>query len=290
MEEKALTIQDALEEMGVTFTFPNLRNLSTSNLTYPEFLACVAQRLLLKQYSAQSMDANNFLCPMSRTRDIFNDNKAEFKLGIDELFLKSSTLAIINAQTSKNKVTKQIQNDAAVAFVSWYESNWFDRLKSEELFNQLVETFTDAKIPTVQPDSQDWSILKAMYKNTSIENLIAKIDIEDQIFINRVESIQPKWFDGIFEGCYNFMKLTGNIDLPDFNTFINDEDLIVPTISSFMLSTTTGIEEIEDKKKRYNAPLDTYNLFYTFKETGLSPIFKMNQFVFTTYNYMKILL
>jgi hypothetical protein len=86
------------------------------------------------------------------------------------------------------------------------------------------------------------------------------------------------------------MKLTGSVELPALKTLASNEDLIVPTTSSFMLSTLYGIEEIEDRKKKYNAPLDPYNMFYIFKGTSISNLMKMNQFMFTLYNYFKILL
>jgi hypothetical protein len=227
---------------------------------------------------------------MSRTSEIFNKNKASFSAGINDLFLKPMTLSIINSQTSKNKVTKEEQVNVAIEFVKWYDSTWFNRLKSEEFLKRIVDAFSSAVPPKVEGNLDDWEILSKLYGGVNDGDFFDAINIDSKVFINNADSIQPKWFDGILDSSYEFMKLTGNVDLSAFNALISNEELIVPTTSSFMLSTLYGIEEVEDRKKKYNAPLDPYNMFYIFKGTSISNLLKMNQFMFTLYNYFKILL
>lgn len=284
------TVREVLDERDIQFSFPNLKNLSDSNITYPQFLACAAQRILLKQYTAQTMDPKNILCPMSRTADVFNKNKKSFSTGIDELFLKPMTLSVINSQTSKNKVTKDEQSKAAVELVKWYSSFWFNRLKSEEMLNSLEKIFVGAEAPEVKGGSGDWDVLRQLYSSVNDDVLFNETGIDSKVFINRGESMDPKWFSEILTSVHRFMEMAGKADLPLFEGIASDEDLLVPTTSAFMVSTLYGVEEIEDRTKRYNAPLDPYNLFYTFKDTSMSHLMKMNQFLFTTYNYFKILL
>jgi hypothetical protein len=290
MEKDSLLVGQVFEDNGIAFSFANLKNLSNSEITYPQFLACVAQRILLKQYAAQTMDNGNFLCPMSRTSEIFNKNKASFSSGINDLFLKPMTLSIINSQTSKNKVTKEEQVNVAIEFVKWYDSTWFNRLKSEEFLGSIADAFGSAVPPKVEGNLDDWETLSKLYGGVNDSDFFDEIGVDSKVFINNADSIQPKWFDGILDSSYKFMKLTGNVELSQFNTFVSNEDLVVPTTSSFMLSTLYGIEEIEDRKKKYNAPFDPYNMFYIFKGTSISNLLKMNQFMFTLYNYFKILL
>jgi hypothetical protein len=275
---------------GISFTFPNLKNLSSSKITYPQFLACVAQRLLLKQYTAQVLDSKNLLCPMSRTSEIFNENKDSFNTGLNNLFLKSTTLSIINSQTSKNKVTKDEQSSAAEQFVKWYSSYWFDRLKSEEMLTNLETVFTGAEIPSMKPESNDWQILRRLYENAKEDEFFDMIGMESVAFINDADSIKANSFSDVLEASYKFMELSGTVDTPKFEGFASSGDLIVPTTSAFMLSTIHGINEIEARKKSYIPPFDSYNMFYTFRGTSMSNLLKMNQMLFTTYNYMKILL
>lgn len=283
-------VGQVFQEGGIQFSFSNLVNLSESEITYPQFLACVAQRLLLKQYAAQMMDPNNVLCPISRTQDIFNKNKASFSTGINNLFMKPSTLAVINSQTSKNKVTENEQSEASMEFVKWYESRWFARLKSEELLKSLEDAFAKSSLKGVSSGDGDWETLSMMYSMPNESDLFEELGIDSKIFINNADSIEPRWFEDSLGSIMKFMELTGKVDLQSFSGFVSDGNLIVPTTSAFLLSTLYGIEEIEGKKKRYNAPLDPYNMFNTFKGTNMSYLLKMNQFVFTLYNYMKILL
>ena len=263
-------VGEVFETSGITFTFSNLKNLVSSDITYGQFLACVAQRLLLKQYAAQTMDANNFLCPMSKTSEIFNENKEDFKTGINELFLKPMTLSVINSQTSQNKVTKDEQTKVATEFVKWYDDVWFNRLKSEEMLVNLGRMFDESEV------------------NENV--LFDEIGIDSRVFINKFSSVSPTWFENILEEIHKFMKITGNVDLPSFEKLVSDEKLILPTTSAFMMSTLHGIQEIEDRKKKYNSPLDPYNMFFIFEGTSMSHLLKMNQFMFTLYNYFKILL
>lgn len=281
---------EVLQDIGVKFSFPNLRNLSQSDITYPEFLACVSQRLLLKQYTAQTMDVRNLLCQKSTTSDVFNKNKEGFRSGINELFLKNQTLSVINSQASKNKVTKGEQEKVALEFVKWYDSMWFNRLKSEKMLDGLLDAFSDAEPPTKAQGSDDWETLRTIYTNVKDDSVFDSIGIDSKIFVNRGENIQPQWFDSILSDLQKFMEMTGTVDIPAFENLISDEDLIVPTTSAFMISTIYGIEEIEDRKKRYNAPFDPYNMFYTFRETSMAHLLRANQFMFTLYNYFKILL
>jgi hypothetical protein len=288
--EDAQTVGSVLEDRGIKFSFPNLKNLAGSEITYPQFLACVAQRILLKQYAAQTMDPKNLLCSMSRASEVFNSNKKSFSTGINELFLKPMTLSVINSQTSKNKVTKEEQSKAAVEFVKWYSSFWFIRLKSEEMLNSLEDIFSSAEAPDVKESSNDWDVLAQLFSGVNDKEFFDVTEMDSQVFINKAESMDPKWFDEILASSHRFMELAGNAELPLFEGIASDGDLLVPTTSAFMTSTLYGIEEVEDRVKRYNAPLDPYNLFHTFRGTSMSHLLKMNQFVFTVYNYFKILL
>lgn len=290
MAADRLVVGEVFEQKGISFTFSNLKNLASSDITYPEFLACVSQRLLLKQYAAQTMDAGNFLCPMSRTSDVFNKNKESFKSGINDLFLKPLTLSIINSQTSQNKVTKGEQIEAATEFVKWYDSMWFNRLKSEEFLNSMVDVFKFAEVPDVKQSSGDWKKLAELFSGVNENSFFNIIEVDSKVFINNASSIEPKWFDKILSNINGFMEMTGSVNLSAFDRIISDEDLILPTTSAFMISTAYGIEEIEEKKKMYNAPLDPYNMFQIFEGTAMSHLLKLNQFTFTLYNYFKILL
>lgn len=290
MEKDQQPVGELFQGMGITFTFSNLKNLASSNITYPQFLACVTQRLVLKQYAAQTMDTNNFLCPMSRTSDIFNKNKASFETGINDLFLKKSTLSVINSQTSKNRVTRDEQTVAANEFVKWYDSMWFNRLKSENFLQRLERAFNASELPEIDDDLNDWEKLAKMFEAVNDNAFFNNINIDSQVFINNADNIPPKWFEDILSDIDRFMKMTGTVDIPAFKNLITSQDLILPTTSSFMISTVYGIEEVEDRKKQYNAPLDPYNMFYIFRESSMSHILKMNQFTFTLYNYFKILL
>lgn len=283
-------VGEVFETSGVTFTFSNLKNLVSSDITYGQFLACVAQRLLLKQYAAQTMDANNFLCPMSKTSEIFNENKEDFKTGINELFLKPMTLSVINSQTSQNKVTKDEQTKVATEFVKWYDDVWFNRLKSEEMLVNLGRMFDEPEVPEVKNSLDDWKKLSVLFSEVNENVLFDEIGIDSRVFINKFSSVSPTWFENILEEIHKFMKITGNVDLPSFEKLVSDEKLILPTTSAFMMSTLHGIQEIEDRKKKYNAPLDPYNMFFIFEGTSMSHLLKMNQFMFTLYNYFKILL
>jgi hypothetical protein len=290
MEKDVQYVGEMFRSSGISFTFPNLKNLSSSKITYPQFLACVAQRLLLKQYTAQVLDSKNLLCPMSRTSEIFNENKESFNLGLNNLFLKSTTLVIINSQSSKNKVTKDDQSSAAEQFVKWYSSYWFDRLKSEEMLENLEAVFADAEIPSTKPGSNDWQTLRILYDNVKGDDFFDMIGMESVAFINDAGSISVRTFSDVLEACYKFMELSGSVDTPKFEDFASSGDLVLPTTSAFMLSTVKGINEIEDKKKSYIPPFDSYNMFYTFRGTSMSNLLRMNQMLFTAYNYMKILL
>lgn len=283
-------VGDVFRQAGIEFTFPNLKNLASARITYPQFLACVAQRLLLKQYAAQVLDSKNLLCPKSRTAEIFDKNKSSFNTGINNLFLKTTTLSIINSQTSKNKVTKEEQIEAAEQFVKWYSSYWFDRLKSEEMLENLEQVFEGSEAPNIKSDVGDWQKLKILYEGTNVEGFFDMIGLESTVFINSVDSINPRSLSDVMEASYKFMKMTGSVDMPKFETMASSGDLIVPTTSAYMLSTIEGINEIERREKNYLPPFDSYNMFYTLRETGMSSILKMNQMLFTMYNYMKILL
>lgn len=283
-------VGEVFETLGITFTFSNLKNLVSSDITYTEFLACVAQRILLKQYAAQTMDANNFLCPMSKTSEIFNENKESFKAGINELFLKPMTLSVINSQTSKNKITKDDQIKVATEFVKWYDDAWFNRLKSEKMLVNLRRMFEGSEVPEVKNSFDDWKKLSVMFSAVNEDVMFNEMGIDGRLLINNLGSPSPTLFENVLEDILKFIETTGNIDLPFFEKLVSDEKLILPTTSAFMMSTLNGIEEIEDRKKRYNAPLDPYNMFFIFDGNSMSHLLKMNQLLFTLYNYFKILL
>lgn len=283
-------VGEVFETLGITFTFSNLKNLVSSDITYTEFLACVAQRILLKQYAAQTMDANNFLCPMSKTSEIFNENKESFKAGINELFLKPMTLSVINSQTSKNKITKDDQIKVATEFVKWYDDAWFNRLKSEKMLVNLRRMFEGSEVPEVKNSFDDWKKLSVMFSAVNEDVMFNEMGIDGRLLINNLGSPSPMLFENVLEDILKFIETTGNIDLPFFEKLVSDEKLILPTTSAFMMSTLNGIEEIEDRKKRYNAPLDPYNMFFIFDGNSMSHLLKMNQLLFTLYNYFKILL
>lgn len=284
------SLGELFKENGIKFTFPNLKNLSTSGITYPQFIACVAQRLLLKQYAAQAIDLDNFLCPMSRTSEIFKNNRGEFSSGLEELVLRKSTLKVINAQSSDNNITQEIQEKTAKEFVKWYEKNWFNVLKSENMLMSLGSIFKTATISETRPSSGDWGILESLFSDLDIRDFLVVTKTEDDIFDNDPNEISVKTFDEILSSIRDFIGM-GEDNLPTtFNNLCGDEKLISPTVSSFMISTLIGIQEIEERKKKYTPPLEPYNMFYMFRNTAMSPLLKMNQLVFTTYNYFKILL
>lgn len=275
---------------GIEFVFPNLKNLAASKITYPQFLACVAQRLLLKQYSANVMDTKNIMCSQKKVTEIFDENKDSFSSGINNLFLKPTTLSMINLQASKNKITKKEQSEAAAEIVKWYESFWFDRLKSEEMLETLENLFSDAQVPQIKSVSGDWEILKELYGSYEGKDFFDMIGSNSQIFINTYDSIPAQTFDDILESCYKFMKFSGSVDIPRFKDIASKGDLIVATTSAFMLSTISGINEVENKQKNYISMFEPYNMFRLLSGTSMSNILKMNQMLFTTYKYFKILL
>lgn len=289
-EEEQVSLKDQFDQAGIKFTFSNLKNLASSDITYPQFLACVAQRILLKQYVAQTMDMNNFLCPMSRTSEIFDKQKASFRAGIDGLFLKKTTLSTINSQSSQNKVTKDEQEKAALEFVSWHDDFWFNRLKSQEFLRELEQVFEGSEMPEIDSNGDDWMKLRQMYSKTDASRFIEKIDLPESLFTSNADGIQPEWCKNVLASTKLFMEMTGDVEMPKFESLVTDEDVLVPTTSAFVASTLLGIQEIEEKKKRYSAPLDAYNMFNTFSGTGMQPLLKINQIMFTVYNYFKILL
>jgi len=283
------TVASTLSERGISFSFSNLKNLYESDITYSQFLGCVSQRLLLKQYAAQEMDLSNILCPISRTKEIFDRNKASFSSGLNNLFLKQITLPVINAQSSKNKFNKEFQAEAAIEFVKWYDERWFSVLKSEEFLLGLCELFEEASVDNVSKSSDDWKTLAGLYSNIDSGDMLNDMGIDSKVFINKSESFDPDWFNGILSSIVDFINRGDDINLPAFTSFVRSEDLILPTVSSFMESTLVGIENIEAKRKSYNAPLDPYNMFYIFRGTSMGQLLKLNQLLFTLYNYMKIL-
>jgi hypothetical protein len=283
------TAAAVLSGRGISFSFSNLKNLYESDITYQQFLGCVAQRLLLKQYAAQEMDLSNILCPISRTKEIFDENKNSFSLGLNNLFLKQLTLSLINAQSSKNKFNKEFQAESAIEFIKWYDNKWFNTLKSEDFLLALCELFRDAKLTNVNEGDNDWQTLAILYSNVDSSDMLNDMGIDSKVFINKTESIDTDWFNGILSSIVDFINLGEELKLSSFSSFVKLEDLILPTTSSFMESTLVGIEAIEAKKKSYNAPLDPYNMFYIFKDTSMGQLLKLNQLLFTLYNYMKIL-
>jgi hypothetical protein len=283
------SLQQLLDEHGIEFNFSNLKNLGESEISYSQFLAFVAQRLLLKQYSAQAVDESNMLCFVSRASEIFNNNKSFFGGELKNLALKKKDLSIINAQLSGNKITEKEQENTAKEFVKWYESSWFDRLKSEDFVTNLDQLFRDHEIPTIKESNNDWKTLSLMYKSVDEENFFDKLGIDSKVFINESDSASPDWFNDVIEDCYKFIELTGTTNLSYLKTLISKQSLICPTTSAFMISTMVGIEEVESGKKRYVSPFETYGLFRIFKDTSMGHLLVMNQFVFTLYNYFKIL-
>lgn len=284
-----IPIKEVVRDNNIKFTFPNLKNLSESDITYSEFLACVAQRLLLKQYSAQTMDLDNFLCPMSRTTETFNRIKKEYNVGIDSLFLKKGTIKTINSQSSDNRITEEEQERAAIEFVKWYEKYWFEKLKSTEMLESLEFIFKDSVPSEIETQSGDWETLSSMFYSSNPNAFFQMIDAGKEIFMNKPEEMPAKWFNDILDSVNRFIDLTGNNSLDDFDVMCKDGKLIAPTVSSFVLSTLYGIGEIEERRKKYTAPLEPYNMFYILRDGLMSPMLKMNQLVFTTYNYFKIL-
>jgi len=287
---KEASVKEIFRDGSISFTFPNLKNLAESDITYSQFLACVAQRLLLKQYAAQTIDLDNFICPMSRSSEVFNEIKGDFNVGIKNLFLKRSTIETINLQSSKNKVTEKEQQNAAKQFVTWYDKFWFERLKSQEMLESLEEVFRNPGIPEMKSGSDDWQTLRNIFSSTGYGAFFNMTQAEKETFVNKAEDIPVDWLDGILNSVNKFIELSGETNLKDFESVCNKGNLIAPTFSSFVISTLYGIEEVEKRKKKYTAPLDPYNMFHTFNDTSMSPLLKMNQLVFTTYNYFKILL
>lgn len=285
-----VSVKEIFKDGSISFTFPNLKNLAESDITYSQFLACVAQRLLIKQYAAQTIDLDNFICPMSRSSDVFNEIKGDFNVGIKNLFLKRGTLETINLQSSKNAITAKDQEKAAKQFVTWYDKFWFERLKSQEMLESLEEIFRNPGIPEMKSGSNDWQTLRNIFSSTGYGAFFDMIQAEKELFINKTEDIPVNWLDGILNSVNKFIELSGETNLKDFESVCSQGSLIAPTVSSFVLSTFYGIEEVEERKKKYTAPLDPYNMFHTFNNTSMSPLLKMNQLVFTTYNYFKILL
>lgn len=283
------TVATTLSERGISFSFSNLKNLYESDITYQQFLGCVAQRLLLKQYAAQEMDLNNILCPISRTSEIFDKNKASFSSGLNNLFLKELTLSVINAQSSKNKFDKSFQSNAAVQFIKWYDDVWFKVLRSEKFLLGLCDLFEDSTPGDAEDFNNDWETLASLYSKVNSGELLNDMGVDSRVFINKMDSISPDWFSDILSSLVDFIELGDEISLSDFNTFVSNEGLILPTVSAFMQSTLVGIQDIESKKKSYNAPLDPYNMFYIFRGTSMGQLLKLNQLLFTLYNYMKIL-
>lgn len=287
--EKEPRASKVLADKGINFSFPNLKNLSNSDITYPEFLGCVAQRLLLKQYAAQVIDTSNILCPTSRTSEIFDKTKEGFSKGLNNLFLKKSTLSVINAQSSKNKINKEVQTAAAIEFVKWYDEYWFNSLKSERFLTSLCQLFEDASIGDVKEESNDWKVLAKLYATVDPGSMLNDIGIDSKVFINTSSNITPVWFDNILSSLVDFIDMGTKKELPEFSSLVDNEELLLPTMSAYMESTIIGIEDIETGKKSYGAPLDPYNMFRTFGGTSMGQLLKLNQMVFTLYNYMKIL-
>jgi len=289
MAEETKSLRDLFKEREISFDFSNLKNLADSQITYPQFLALVAQRILLKQYSAQVLDDSNMLCYFSRASEIFNDNKSFFGQNLKNLVLKRSHIAIINAQVSGNKVTEDEQRDVAEEFTRWYESSWFYRLKSEDFSVNLEKLFEDSFPPSIERSSSDWNILSQLYKAVDEDEFFERLNIDSKILINRPNSVSPDWFYEIMEDCLKFMNLTGEVDVSSFKSLITKQSFISPTIVAYMTSTMMGIDELEYGTKKYNSPFETYGLFRLFKNTSMGYLLRMNQFVFTLYNYFKII-
>ena len=289
MENENKSLQTLFSDNGIQFQFSNLKNLSESQITYSQFLSLVAQRLLLKQYSAQAVDEDNLLCYTSNASDTFNNNKKFFGNSLKNLVLKRKHVSMINAQTSKNKITQELQEGAAAQFIKWYESNWFNRLKSEDFSVSLEKLFDGSEPPIVESTNSDWKTLFELYKNVDENEFFERLEIEDRLFINGPDSVSPDWFYDVMEDCYKFMKLTGNIDMGSFEGLIINQQMITPTVSAFMISTMMGIDEIENGTKKFKSPYETYSLFRIFRGTSMGYLLRMNQFVFTLYNYFKML-
>ena len=288
-EDQQELARDLFSSLGIEFNFPNLKGISQSEITYPQFLAIVTQRVMLKQYSAQSVDSKNLLCPIIRVKSVFDENKTKFSDSLKSIELEKKYISLINSQTSKNKITEEFQSSVAGEFVEWYEKNWFNRLKSEEFLNLLVNSFADAKLDKIK-EGDDWEKLYQMYSQIDTSKWLEGLEFDTRIFINSAKNADPKWFDDSLRMILHFIEFTGNVELSEFNRLILNEDLIAPTLSSFMISTLMGIEELEEDKTSYNSPFDTYNLFSKFKGTAPGQLMKVNQYLFTIYKYFKIIL
>jgi len=281
-------VKDLFSSLGIEFSFPNLKNIAESSVTYPQFLGIVAQRILLKQYAAQSVDTKNLLSPFIRVSSLFDENKTKFSESLKEIKLEKGYISLINSQTSRNKLSKDDQSAVAQSFISWYEKNWFTRLKSEALLNSLVKSFSDADLKEISGGG-DWEKLYQIYSQIDTSDWLESVGFDTKIFINDSKAVDPKWFGDSIKTCIQFMELSGGVSIQGLDSFILNEDLITPTVSSFMISTLIGIEEIENGKMKYNPPFDTYELFSVFKSSVPGQLMKANQFLFTLYKYFKII-
>lgn len=288
-DQNSQKVKDLFSSMKIDFTFPTVKSIINADLTYPQFLAVIAQRVLLKQYAAQAVDTKNVMCPMIRVSGIFDENKLKFSESLKNIKLEKDYVSLINAQTSKNKITKEFQSSVADEFIRWYEKNWFNRLRSEVFLMQLTESFSEANLSEIK-ETDDWKKLYQMFSQIDTSKWLEDHNFDTRVFLNLEKDIDPKWFDTSLKGCMNYIDLTGDANLSEFERLIINEDLITPTVSSFMMSTLIGIEEVEEDRMKYNAPLDTYNLFSVFKGTVLGQLLKGNQFLFTLYKYFKIVL
>lgn len=281
--------RDLFSSMKIEFTFPTVKSILNADLTYPQFLGVIAQRIILKQYAAQVVDTKNVLCPIIRVSSIFDENKMKFSDSLKNIKLEKDYVSLINAQTSKNRITKEFQSSVAGEFIRWYEKNWFNRLRSEQFLKELTDSFENATLSEIK-ETDDWKKLYQMFSQVDTSKWLEDHNFDTRVFLNLEKDIDPKWFDTSLKSCMNYINLTGDVNLSEFERLIINEDLITPTVSSFMLSTLLGIEEIEEEKMKYAAPLDTYNLFSVFKGSVMGQLLKGNQFLFTLYKYFKIIL
>jgi hypothetical protein len=280
-----------IRDHGVEFSFPRLSQLSKSGCTTKEFLAYSSQRILLKHcfnFFADIAQKKNFLCQSSQVLENLP------RMGLNKTQEKKLVLEAIIKKEAGEDVPLDDMKKQAKEFCDWFETEWFESLRSDRTSMFLTNVFgsSDVEYSDKKLDSgvkEDWKKLAFLFGLADRSELNSKLEdrgIDTACLTNNSSDFDKDLTKDALEGVLSFCRRASK-NVPSTSLFTELGDISSQISGAYYTTTIQNIERIASGKKTAEAPYESYSLFKDFDSTFMESLMKLNAMTFSTYSMFK---
>lgn len=274
----------------VKFSMKRISAVVNSGCTAHQFLAYCSQRFLLKHSANFILDITtdrNSFCPVG-DRDnsvdrnlstILSSTGKESKKDLDQ-FIKDLTL---------NDDDKKEMKQAADDFCNWFESSWFDSMKSNDAYDLISNLYKNSGIKEekgkIDVTSDDWKKLSSLFSLVDASDVRKALEtrgIDTFCLTNKSSEIYEDSSEDSLKGIVKFCKRISDSLVGDTKRL---EKIPSELIAAYYRTALASIEEMKNQKRPL--PYKSYSLLGVFDGTCMDALFKLNILVFATYSMMK---